>query len=182
MANVVIFGAGDIARLAHYYFTHDSPHDVAAFVVDREFRQGHEFLGLPLTDWEDAPAAYPPGDFMLFVALSYARMNGLRADKYLAAKAAGIGQRRGADQIVQRGARAEQLHELRLQLIGRRFLHPGHQRLEPAKRQLARLFVGPGGRKTAIHCQGVAHAGNEHASSHVLEELSAAVAVHERTP
>jgi sugar O-acyltransferase (sialic acid O-acetyltransferase NeuD family) len=89
MANVVIFGAGDIARLAHYYFTHDSPHDVAAFVVDREFRQGREFLGLPLTDWEDAPAAYPPGDFLLFVALSYARMNGLRADKYLAAKAAG---------------------------------------------------------------------------------------------
>ena len=100
----------------------------------------------------------------------------------LAAKAAGIGQCRRANQVVQRRARAEQLDELRLQLVGRRFLHPGHQRLEPAKRQLARLFVGPGGRKTAIHCQGVAHAGNEHASSHVLEELSAAVAVHERTP
>ena len=38
MAKLVIFGAGDIARLAHHYFTHDSPHEVAAFVVDRAFR------------------------------------------------------------------------------------------------------------------------------------------------
>ena len=29
MAKLVIFGAGDIARLAHHYFTHDSPHEVA---------------------------------------------------------------------------------------------------------------------------------------------------------
>jgi sugar O-acyltransferase (sialic acid O-acetyltransferase NeuD family) len=89
MANLVIFGAGDIARLAHHYFTHDSPHQVSAFVVDRQFRHGQEFLGLPLVDWEGAPALYPPADFMLFVALSYARMNGVRADKYLTAKAAG---------------------------------------------------------------------------------------------
>ena len=40
MARLVIFGAGDIARLAHHYFTHDSPHEVAAFVVDRNYRIG----------------------------------------------------------------------------------------------------------------------------------------------
>ncbi|MDQ3674526.1 MAG: transferase, partial [Gemmatimonadota bacterium] len=27
MAKLVIFGTGDIARLAHYYFTRDSEHD-----------------------------------------------------------------------------------------------------------------------------------------------------------
>ena len=52
MAKLVIFGAGDIARLAHHYFTHDSPHEVAAFVVDRAFRQADEFQGLPLIDAE----------------------------------------------------------------------------------------------------------------------------------
>ena len=26
MADIVIFGAGDIAELAHFYFTHDSDH------------------------------------------------------------------------------------------------------------------------------------------------------------
>ena len=89
MARLIIFGAGDIARLAHHYFTHDSPHEVAAFVVDRAFRQGDEFLGLPMADAEDAVARFPPADYEMFVALSYARMNALRAEKYSAMKAAG---------------------------------------------------------------------------------------------
>ena len=89
MARLIIFGASDIARLAHHYFTHDSPHEVAAFVVDRAFRQGDEFLGLPLADAEDALTRFPPGQYDMFVALSYARMNGLRAEKYSAMKAAG---------------------------------------------------------------------------------------------
>ena len=63
MAKLVIFGAGDIARLAHHYFTHDSPHEVAAFVVDRAFRQGDEFQGLPLIDAEDATQRFPSSDY-----------------------------------------------------------------------------------------------------------------------
>jgi sugar O-acyltransferase (sialic acid O-acetyltransferase NeuD family) len=89
MAKVVIFGAGDIGRLAHYYFTHDSPHEVAGFVVDRTFRKGDQFLGLPFVDAEDAPRSFPPGEYDMFVALSYAKMNGLRAEKYTSMKAAG---------------------------------------------------------------------------------------------
>ena len=89
MARIVIFGAGDIARLAHYYFTNDSPHDVAAFVVDRQYRQGESFLGLPLCDAEDVVAKYPPSEHEAFVALSYAKMNRVRAAKYDAMKAAG---------------------------------------------------------------------------------------------
>ena len=60
MARLVIFGAGDIARLAHFYFTHDSPHEVAAFVVDRNYRTGDSFLGLPLVDTEDLRRRFPP--------------------------------------------------------------------------------------------------------------------------
>ena len=89
MARLVIFGAGDIARLAHHYFTHDSAHEVAAFVVDRAFRKDDEFLGLPLADAEDATARFPPGEYQMFVALSYAKMNGVRAEKYAAMKALG---------------------------------------------------------------------------------------------
>ena len=36
MARLVIFGTGDIARLAHVYFSRDSDHEVAGFTVDRE--------------------------------------------------------------------------------------------------------------------------------------------------
>ena len=89
MAKLVIFGAGDIARLAHHYFTHDSPHQVAAFVVDRAFRQGDEFQGLPLVDAEDVTDRFPPSDYDMFVAMSYAKMNAVRAEKYATMKAAG---------------------------------------------------------------------------------------------
>jgi sugar O-acyltransferase (sialic acid O-acetyltransferase NeuD family) len=89
MAKLVIFGAGDIARLAHFYFTTDSSHDVAGFVVDRAYRSADAFLGLPLTDAEDAVTRYPPSEYAMFVALSYAKMNGVRAEKYAQMKAAG---------------------------------------------------------------------------------------------
>jgi len=89
MARLVIFGAGDIARLAHHYFTHDSPHEVAAFVVDSAYRRADTFLGLPLVDAEEVTGRFPPSDFQMFVALSYARMNAVRAEKYAAMKAAG---------------------------------------------------------------------------------------------
>ena len=89
MAKLVIFGAGDIARLAHHYFTHDSPHEVAGFVVDRAFRSGDEFLGLPFADAENVTQRFPPGEYAMFVAISYAKMNGVRAEKYTAMKAAG---------------------------------------------------------------------------------------------
>jgi sugar O-acyltransferase (sialic acid O-acetyltransferase NeuD family) len=89
MAKLVIFGAGDIARLAHHYFTHDSPHEVAAFVVDSSYRTAESFLGLPLADAEAMTTRFPPSDFEMFVALSYAKTNGVRAEKYAYAKAAG---------------------------------------------------------------------------------------------
>jgi sugar O-acyltransferase (sialic acid O-acetyltransferase NeuD family) len=89
MAKLLIFGAGDIARLAHHYFTHDSPHEVAAFVVDSSYRTADSFLGLPLADAEDMTTRFPPSDFEMFVALSYAKTNGVRAGKYAHAKAAG---------------------------------------------------------------------------------------------
>jgi sugar O-acyltransferase (sialic acid O-acetyltransferase NeuD family) len=82
MADVVIFGAGDIARLAHFYFTNDSDRKVVAFAVDAEYRTGDTFLGLPLVTADDLPRLYPPGDYEMFVAMSYAKMNALRRAKF----------------------------------------------------------------------------------------------------
>jgi sugar O-acyltransferase (sialic acid O-acetyltransferase NeuD family) len=89
MARLVIFGTGDIGRLAHFYFTRDSSHDVAGFTVDRAFRQSDEFAGLPLVDFENVAVAFPPSDYTMFVALSYANMNHLRAEKYRRARELG---------------------------------------------------------------------------------------------
>jgi sugar O-acyltransferase (sialic acid O-acetyltransferase NeuD family) len=89
MARVVIFGAGDIARLAHYYFTRDAGHEVAAFVVDRGFARPDQLFGVPVFDFEDALARFPPTAFSMFIALSYGRMNRDRAAKFFRAKELG---------------------------------------------------------------------------------------------
>ena len=36
MRKLVIFGAGEFAEIAHYYFTPDSPSQVVGFTVDRD--------------------------------------------------------------------------------------------------------------------------------------------------
>lgn len=89
MSKLVIFGAGDIARLAHHYFTRDSDHEVVAFTVDKQYRQSNSFLDLPLIDFEKVTAQYPPHEHMMFVAVSYTKMNRIRADKYHQAKELG---------------------------------------------------------------------------------------------
>lgn len=86
---LVIFGAGDIAQLAHYYFSHDSEYEVVAFTVDAKYRQADTFCGLPVVEFERIVEAYPPDRHACFVALSYAKLNAVRKEKYLAVKALG---------------------------------------------------------------------------------------------
>ena len=89
MANVVIFGAGDIAKLAHFYFSRDSEHRVVGFTVDAAFRREPTMADLPLVDFETVERHFPPAECQMFIALSYADMNQLRARKYGEAKARG---------------------------------------------------------------------------------------------
>lgn len=86
---LVIFGGGDIGQLAHYYFTHDSDYEVVAFTVDRAYATESSFCGLPLVPFDEVARLYPPSSHVFFVALSYAKLNLLRREKYEAAKALG---------------------------------------------------------------------------------------------
>jgi sugar O-acyltransferase (sialic acid O-acetyltransferase NeuD family) len=89
MARIVIFGAGDIAELAHFYFGHDSAHEVVAFCVDGSYLTEDRFCGLPIIAFESLAAAFPAADHRAFVAMSYAKVNQVRADKCAALKGAG---------------------------------------------------------------------------------------------
>ncbi len=89
MASIVIFGAGDIAKLAHFYFSRDSEHRVVGFTVDSAFRREATMADLPLVDFETVERHFPPAECQMFVALSYAEMNQLRARKYAEAKSRG---------------------------------------------------------------------------------------------
>lgn len=86
MSKVVIFGNSDWADLAHVYLTHDSPHDVVAFTVDRAYVQENEHRGLPVVPFEDLLKEYPPEQNQLFIPISFKKMNQLRAAKYNQAK------------------------------------------------------------------------------------------------
>ena len=89
MADLVVFGLGDIARLAHFYFSTDSPHRVVAFTVDAAYKTADSFQGLPVVAFDEVTTHFPPASHQMFVALSYAQMNAVRAAKYDEAKAKG---------------------------------------------------------------------------------------------
>jgi sugar O-acyltransferase (sialic acid O-acetyltransferase NeuD family) len=88
-APLVIFGTGDIAQLAHHYFSRESHREVVAFTVDRQYITSPTFCDVPVVAFEDVAQRYPPSQHELFIALSYSKLNALRKDKYLAAKALG---------------------------------------------------------------------------------------------
>jgi sugar O-acyltransferase (sialic acid O-acetyltransferase NeuD family) len=86
---LVIFGAGEIAEVAHFYFTQDAKRAVAGFTVDAAYLKEPRFCGLPVVPFEEAPARFPAATHDLFVALSYARINALRAQKCAHTRAQG---------------------------------------------------------------------------------------------
>lgn len=86
---LVIFGMGDIAELAHFYFSSDSDYEVVAFSVDGDYCNTPEFRNLPVVPFEKLAHRFPPDEYEIFVALGYAKINALRTEKYLAAKSKG---------------------------------------------------------------------------------------------
>jgi len=87
--SLVIFGFGDIAQLAHFYFSSDSEYEVVAFTVDASHLTETTFCDLPVIAFEEISNHYSPEQCEVFVALSYSKLNAVRKEKYLAAKALG---------------------------------------------------------------------------------------------
>jgi len=83
MAKLVLFGLRDFASLAHFYLKYDSPHEVVAFTVDREFVPTEPiFEGLPVVPFDELTHRYPPGEFAGFAPLSHHAMNHTRQGVY----------------------------------------------------------------------------------------------------
>lgn len=86
---LVIYGIGETADIAYEYFTHDSDYEVVAFTVDAEYKKGDEHLGLPVIDFAIITEKYPPGQYEIFAASTYNKLNRVRTKMYKAAKAKG---------------------------------------------------------------------------------------------
>lgn len=87
--SLVIFGTGDIAQLAHYYFDIDSEYETVAFTIDSEYIKDPVFCGLPVIAFEELALKHSPETHALFIALSYSKLNSIRKEKYLAAQELG---------------------------------------------------------------------------------------------
>lgn len=81
MRDIIIFGTGQIAEVADFYFEHDTAYRVAAFVVDATFLKEDTFRGRPVVALEGVAQSFPPGNFAAFVAVSYVQLNELRREK-----------------------------------------------------------------------------------------------------
>ena len=120
MANVVLFGLRDFASLAHFYLKYDSPHEVVAFTVDREFVPADPtFEGLPVVPFDELESRYPPSEFAGFAPLSHQGMNRVRQGVYERFKAEGL----SAHQLRQLARHVLPRHADRRQLFSPRRQH-----------------------------------------------------------
>lgn len=80
---LIIYGAGPLAEIMYYHFTHESEYEVVAFCLDKVYITTQQCCGLPIVDFETVTRAYPPSDFQMFVAIGYKSMRnrGLQFDK-----------------------------------------------------------------------------------------------------
>jgi sugar O-acyltransferase (sialic acid O-acetyltransferase NeuD family) len=88
-SKLIIFGSGQIAELANFYFAKDSDLDIAAFTVDPEFAKESTFCGKPVVPLNELAKRFAVADHAAFVAVSYSGLNKLRADKCKALQDAG---------------------------------------------------------------------------------------------
>jgi sugar O-acyltransferase (sialic acid O-acetyltransferase NeuD family) len=86
---LVLIGTGAFAQVAYEYFTHDSPYEVVAFAVEREFIEGPELFGVPIVPFDEMAAHFAPKDHHFFVAITYFGLNKVRARLYQTARDAG---------------------------------------------------------------------------------------------
>lgn len=86
---LVLVGAGELALIAHQYFTWDSSYEVVAFSVDREYIREREIEGLPVVPYDELPQRFPASEYEIFVAIPASSLNRLRKRFYLDMKARG---------------------------------------------------------------------------------------------
>src|SRR5438067_1052429 len=86
---VVIVGAGEFAEIACEYLTHDSPHEVVGFAVERDYLESDEILGHPVVAFEELETRWAPGGHKALVAVTYGHLNRLRTRLYEETKAMG---------------------------------------------------------------------------------------------
>lgn len=78
---LLIFGCGEIAELAFFYFSKDTSWEVHGFICDDLYYENDVFMGLPCIPYSSLDN-YPCDEYAVHVALSYSKLNRTRQEKY----------------------------------------------------------------------------------------------------
>jgi hypothetical protein len=89
MANIVVFGAGQIADVARVYIDTHGPDRIVGFTVDKAFHTADTFADRPLVPFEELEKHFPPDQVKLLGPLSYRKLNEFRTNRYLEGKKRG---------------------------------------------------------------------------------------------
>ncbi|MCT7614589.1 acetyltransferase [Aliarcobacter butzleri] len=89
MKKLIIFGIGEQAEMAYYYFKNDSKYNIVAFTVDKKYINKETLFDLPIVEFEAIQNIYSEKEYELFIAIGYNKINKLREEKYLLCKEKG---------------------------------------------------------------------------------------------
>jgi sugar O-acyltransferase (sialic acid O-acetyltransferase NeuD family) len=89
VSKIILFGSGRGADVAFRFLARDSEHEICGFATERKYLDRESLHDLPVVPFEEVEERFPPGKYKMLALLGYQRMNCLRAEKYLAAKAKG---------------------------------------------------------------------------------------------
>jgi sugar O-acyltransferase (sialic acid O-acetyltransferase NeuD family) len=86
---LILIGDSVFAQVAFEFFQFDSPYEVIAFSVEREFLVRDHLFDRPVVAFEDLEGLYPPAAHSVFVALVFTQFNRLRTRLYQESKRRG---------------------------------------------------------------------------------------------
>lgn len=81
MADIVVFGAGQLAELAKAHIDRHGPDRVVGFTVDSDYLDSDTVHGLPLVRWEELESRFPAAEVKLLGPISFRRMNAFRRER-----------------------------------------------------------------------------------------------------
>ncbi len=81
MKEIILFGTGNTAQVL-YYHLEKAGRKVAAFTVDNNYLDANKLLNRPVVPYNNITSLYPPERYDMMIAIGYAKMNRVRAEKF----------------------------------------------------------------------------------------------------
>ena len=83
MKKLIIFGTGEYAEVAHYYFKNEGKYKIEYFTIDKKYYSDNKFLGLEVKIFEEIEKnIFEYEDYYFFVAIGSSNQNQNRKNIY----------------------------------------------------------------------------------------------------